>query len=124
MQRAAENKPGRTTGLNPFLFVMPCALQLIDGQRASRLVETVETNLPTAIGLRSLAPRESAYVPRYEGGVLQRDGSYHQGTVWPWLIGPFVEAWLRVRKNTSEGKAEARNAISTSVARSFARGWA
>jgi amylo-alpha-1,6-glucosidase len=48
-------------------------------------------------------------VPRYEGGVPQRDGSYHQGTVWPWLIGPFVEAWLRVRKNTSEAKAEARS---------------
>jgi glycogen debranching enzyme len=55
-----------------------------------------------------LGPKERAYVPRYEGGVAQRDGSYHQGTVWPWLIGPFVEAWLRVRANTDEAKAEAR----------------
>jgi len=38
----------------------------------------------------------------------QRDGSYHQGTVWPWLIGPFVEAWLRVRRNTAKARAEAR----------------
>jgi glycogen debranching enzyme len=40
--------------------------------------------------------------------VAQRDGSYHQGTVWPWLIGAFVDAWLRVRGNTAEAKAEAR----------------
>lgn len=39
---------------------------------------------------------------------MQRDGSYHQGTVWPWLIGAFVEAWLRVRDNTAEAKTEAR----------------
>ena len=47
-------------------------------------------------------------MPRYEGGVAERDGSYHQGTVWRWLIGPFVEAWLRMRANTNEAKAEAR----------------
>jgi predicted glycogen debranching enzyme len=93
---------------NQIFAVGGLPLQLIGGQRASRLVETVETNLLTPIGLKSLAPKETAYVPRYEGGVLQRDSSYHQGTVWPWLIGPFVEAWLRVRKNTSEAKAEAR----------------
>lgn len=93
---------------NQIFAVGGLPLQLISGQRASRLVETVETDLLTPIGLRSLATKETAYVPRYEGGVLQRDSSYHQGTVWPWLIGPFVEAWLRVRKNTSEAKAEAR----------------
>jgi glycogen debranching enzyme len=79
-----------------------------DGERARRLLETVETNLLIPIGLRSLAPNGSAYDPHYEGGVAQRDGSYHQGTVWPWLVGPFVEGWLRVRGNTSEAKAEAR----------------
>jgi glycogen debranching enzyme len=47
-------------------------------------------------------------MPHYEGGVWQRDSSYHQGTVWPWLIGPFVEAWLRVREMTTEARAEAR----------------
>src|SRR5207249_4086062 len=44
----------------------------------------------------------------YEGGVTQRDGAYHQGTVWPWLIGPFVEAWVRVRGNNAAAKKEAR----------------
>ena len=40
--------------------------------------------------------------------MLERDGAYHQGTVWPWLLGPFVEAWVRVRGGTAEAKAEAR----------------
>ena len=44
----------------------------------------------------------------YEGGVFERDSAYHQGTVWPWLMGPFVEAWLRVRGNTAEARAEAK----------------
>jgi glycogen debranching enzyme len=92
---------------NQIFAVGGLPLQLIDGRRANRIVETVETSLLTRVGLRSLAPTEPAYVPRYEGEVLQRDGGYHQGTVWPWLVGPFVEAWLRVRHNTFEAKAEA-----------------
>jgi glycogen debranching enzyme len=46
-------------------------------------------------------------VPHYGGGVRERDSAYHQGTVWPWLLGPFVEAWLRVRGNTADAKREA-----------------
>ena len=42
-------------------------------------------------------------MPRYRGGPRERDGAYHQGTVWPWLIGPFVEAWLRVRGDSADG---------------------
>ena len=57
------------------------------------MVEAVEARLLTPMGLRSLAPGEPGYTARYEGGVNERDGVYHQGTVWPWLIGPFVEAW-------------------------------
>ena len=47
-------------------------------------------------------------MPRAEGGVRERDAAYHQGTVWPWLIGPFVEAWVRVRGSTAAAKREAR----------------
>src|SRR5436189_5939811 len=64
-------------------------------------------------GMRSLEPGEPDYKPHYEGGVLQRDGSYHQGTVWPWLIGPFVEAWVRVRGNTTVARREAREKFLT-----------
>jgi glycogen debranching enzyme len=85
---------------------LPC--QLIQGERAERIVSLVEEKLWTPLGLRSLAPGEPDYKPHYEGGVMQRDGSYHQGTVWPWLIGPFVEAWVRVHGNNTPTKREGR----------------
>lgn len=71
---------------------------VIDGLRARTVVSQVEAQLLTPLGLRSLAPCDLAYLGRYEGTLLQRDGAYHQGTVWPWLLGPFVEAWLRVQR--------------------------
>src|SRR5207249_12187537 len=64
--------------------------------------------LLTPMGRRSLAPREPGYAPHYHGDSGERDAIYHQGTVWPWLIGPFVEAWVRVCGSASEAKAEAR----------------
>jgi glycogen debranching enzyme len=73
-----------------------------------RVVAAVEARLWVPLGLRSLSPGEPRYTPHYAGGVRERDGAYHQGTVWPWLIGPFVEAWVRVRSNTNEAKREAR----------------
>ena len=48
------------------------------------------------MGLRSLGPREKDYKPQYYGDLRSRDAAYHQGTVWAWLIGPFVDAWLKV----------------------------
>ena len=83
-------------------------LQIIDGEQAQQIVEAVERRLWTPLGLRSLAPGEPGYTPHYQGGVCARDGSYHQGTVWPWLIGPFVEAWLRVRGGSDSAKLHAR----------------
>ena len=70
-------------------------------------VETVERELLTPLGLRSLAPGEPGYRPRFGTSVFERDSGYHQGTVWPWLMGPFVEAWLRVRGNSPEAKRTA-----------------
>jgi glycogen debranching enzyme len=60
------------------------------------------------MGPRSLAPGEPDYTPHYQGGPVERDGAYHQGTVWPWLAGAFIEAWVRVRGATPEAIAEAR----------------
>src|SRR5262249_32315907 len=81
---------------------------VLDGARARRVIDAVEARLLTPLGLRSLAPDEPGYAPRYQGGVRERDGAYHQGTVWPWLMGPFVEAWVRVRGATTQAKSEAR----------------
>ncbi|MBI3064913.1 MAG: glycogen debranching enzyme family protein [Deltaproteobacteria bacterium] len=93
---------------NQIFAVGGLPISLLDGERARRVVDEVERRLWTPLGLRSLAPGETGYTTHYEGGVRERDGAYHQGTVWPWLIGPFVEAWLRVRGGTDDAKHEAR----------------
>src|SRR6266404_3564379 len=93
---------------NQIFAVGGLPFQLLEGERAERIVSLVEDKLWTPLGLRSLAPGEPGYAMRYEGGVVQRDGAYHQGTVWPWLAGPFVEAWVRVRGNTEQSQREAR----------------
>ncbi|MBV9659092.1 MAG: glycogen debranching enzyme N-terminal domain-containing protein [Verrucomicrobia bacterium] len=81
---------------------------LLAPHEAVRVVAAVEEKLLTPFGLRTLAPGSAGYCPRYEGNSTERDGAYHQGTVWPWLLGPFVEAWVRVRGETDAAKAEAR----------------
>ncbi len=75
---------------------------LLPRSQARRVVDTVERALLTPLGLRSLAPGDPQYCPHYAGGVWERDTAYHQGTVWPYLMGPFVEAWVRVRGTTVE----------------------
>ena len=93
---------------NQIFAVGGLPLSLLEGERARRVVDAVESRLWTPLGLRSLAPGEPGYRPRYEGGIWERDSAYHQGTVWPWLLGPFVDAWVRARKSTAKAKAEAR----------------
>jgi predicted glycogen debranching enzyme len=93
---------------NQILAVGGLPLCLLDEVRARRVVDTVEARLLTPLGLRSLDPDDHDYRGRYTGGVLERDGAYHQGTVWPWLAGPFAEAWLRVREDTRPAREEAR----------------
>jgi predicted glycogen debranching enzyme len=61
----------------------------------SGVVRTVARELLTSLGLRSLAQSDPAYIGLHRGGPRERDAAYHQGTVWPWLIGPFVEAALK-----------------------------
>ncbi|HEX4423235.1 MAG TPA: amylo-alpha-1,6-glucosidase [Kofleriaceae bacterium] len=75
---------------------------------ARAVVELVERQLWTPAGLRSLAPGDPRYHPRYVGGPSERDHGYHNGTVWPWLAGPFIEAWVRVHGATDDARREAR----------------
>jgi len=93
---------------NQILAVGGLPLAVVDGDRARAVVDAVEARLLTPIGLRSLAPGEPGYAARYEGDSTARDAVYHQGTVWPWLLGAFVDAWLRVRGNSDRDRAEAR----------------
>ena len=83
-------------------------VSLLPPEKARRVLDALERELLTPVGLRSLSPSDAAYVPYYQGSVWQRDTSYHQGTVWPWLLGPFVEAWLKSRGDSPSARAEAR----------------
>jgi predicted glycogen debranching enzyme len=69
---------------------------LLDAERWKSVIDIVEKNLLTPLGLRTLSPDDPEYKPIYAGDLRSRDGAYHQGTVWAWLIGPFVDAWLKV----------------------------
>jgi len=81
---------------------------VLDGDRARAVVDTVERVLWTPAGLRSLDPADPRYRAHYTGGPAERDRGYHNGAVWPWLAGPFIEAWVRVRGDTAGAKREAR----------------
>jgi len=69
---------------------------VLDSDRWASMLWTVEHTLLTPVGLRTLAPTDPAYVGVYGGDQLRRDGGYHQGTVWPWLLGPYVDVARRV----------------------------
>ena len=94
---------------NQILAVGGLPYAVLEEDRAAQVVERVESRLWTPIGLRTLPQDDPRYVGRYEGGVLARDGGYHEGTAWPWLLGPFVEAWVRVRGNTPAARRHARS---------------
>ena len=66
-------------------------------------MQAVRERLLTPVGLRSLAPGDADYKSRYFGDLRARDAAYHQGTVWGWLVGPYVDAWLKVYPNDLEG---------------------
>ena len=106
-----DHEPGRVDLAfrpNQVLAIGGLPFPVLEGDRARRVVDAVEARLVTPLGLRSLAPGEAGYRPVYGGGIVERDEAYHQGTVWPWLVGPFVEAWVRVRGATPAARREAR----------------
>ncbi|MEP7274081.1 MAG: amylo-alpha-1,6-glucosidase, partial [Acidobacteriota bacterium] len=78
------------------IFAVSLHHSMLSRDKGKRLISVVERELLTRYGLRSLSPADPKYRGRYSGSPLERDGAYHQGTVWAWLIGPFVTAYLKV----------------------------
>lgn len=78
------------------IFAVSLPNPVLDPSKWAAVVEVVERELLTPVGLRSLGRAEPDYKRSYDGDLRARDAAYHQGTVWSWLIGPFVDAWLRV----------------------------
>lgn len=95
------------------IFAIALPHPVLDPAHWQPVIETVERQLLTPVGLRSLAPGDPEYHPRYSGDLRARDAAYHQGTVWGWLIGPFIEAWLKL--NPGE-RARARRFLDGLVA--------
>src|SRR5438552_897244 len=76
------------------LFALSLPYPLLSPEQRKSVVRSVERNLLTPFGLRTLGPDEPGYVPQYRGGPEERDGAYHQGTIWPWLLGSYIRAYL------------------------------
>ncbi len=93
------------------LFAISLRHAVLDEARWPAVVEKVRAELLTPVGLRSLSPKHPDFKTRYFGDLLARDAAYHQGTVWAWLIGPFIDAWLRVHPEDRAGARELLNGL-------------
>ena len=91
------------------IYAVALCDDLATKEQAQQILQVVKDHLLTPVGLRTLSPKDSRYRPRYEGGVVERDGAYHQGTVWPFLLGPFVTAWLKVFGRSAKTRVQARS---------------
>src|SRR5205085_11870135 len=85
------------------LFAISLDHPVLHESRWNAVVDLAQKNLVTPLGLRSLSPDDPEYKPIYSGDLRSRDGAYHQGTVWAWLIGPLIDAWLKVHPNDKPG---------------------
>jgi glycogen debranching enzyme len=94
------------------IFAVSLPFSPLERSMHAAVLAKVKTYLLTPFGLRTLAQDDPAYRPRYEGPLFARDGAYHNGTVWPWLIGPYAEAVLRVGEFSQASRLEATQAIS------------
>jgi predicted glycogen debranching enzyme len=107
-ERADGRGDGRDDTLRPNqVYALALPWPSLGPERARVALKTVEGALLTPRGLRTLAPGDPAYRPRYEGGPAERDGAYHQGTVWPFLLGIYVCALLRFRNSAGQKAARA-----------------
>jgi glycogen debranching enzyme len=94
--------PGKDPSVRPNqMFAVSLPNSMLDAERALAVVEKVEAELLTPVGLRSLSPDDPRYVRVYQGSPETRDAAYHQGTVWAWLIGPFIDAYLKTHPDNS-----------------------
>ena len=91
------------------IFAVSLYHSLLGTDRARKVVKKVEEHLLTPVGLRSLSPDDPHYVPIYIGSPFDRDSSYHQGTVWAWLIGPFVESYRKTHSGVADAELKIKD---------------
>jgi predicted glycogen debranching enzyme len=96
--RPDERHDERDASIRPNqIFAISLPHPLLDGADAEKVLRIVEQHLLTPRGLRSLSPEDPRFIGTYIGGPRERDAAYHQGTVWSWLLGPYITALVRVR---------------------------
>ena len=99
-----DGEHGDSTHCRPNqIFAISLDHPVLDRSRWQAVLDVVKQRLLTPVGLRSLAPGDPDYKERYYGDLRARDAAYHQGTVWAWLIGPWIDAWLKVHPDDTEG---------------------
>ena len=105
-----DGPEGNDASLRPNqLYAVSLVDELVPRDRAQQMLRLVEAQLLTPVGLRTLSPYDPRYRGRYEGGAVERDGAYHQGTVWPFLLGPFVTAWMKAFGQSVAARNKARS---------------
>jgi glycogen debranching enzyme len=99
-----DGEAGDDMSLRPNqLFSFSLSYPVLNPTRWKPVLDVVQHQLLTPVGLRTLASWHPDYKQQYYGDLRSRDAAYHQGTVWAWLIGPFIDAWLRVYPDDFEG---------------------
>lgn len=107
--RGMEHKDGSLRPNQILAVSLPHCM--LDPTKEKSIVRKVQQHLLTSRGLRTLAPYEAAYIGKYEGDHLQRDMAYHNGTVWPWLMGPFVSAYCRTKGHSLRSRMYAKELL-------------
>jgi len=121
----ADLAPGRADPRlrpNQVLAAGGLPFSLLQPGRARRVIDAVELQLLTPYGLRTLDPTETGYVAEWMGESVTAKGVHARGAAWPWLLGPFVEAWVRVRGGTAAARAEARRRFLSPLLDALPRG--
>jgi len=95
------------------IFAVSLPFALLEAAQQQAVVRIVERELLTSVGLRTLERSDPGYKPRYQGSPAERDAAYHQGTVWPWLLGPFIDAYLTAFGKTLDNLAYCRKLVAT-----------
>jgi predicted glycogen debranching enzyme len=88
------------------LFAINLPFALIEGEQAEAVLKIMEEQLYTPVGLKSLPKSDVHYVPVYGGDTYHRDSSYHEGTVWSWLLGPYIDALMKSESENKKAKAK------------------
>ncbi len=105
-----DGPEGDDTSIRPNqVYALALCDDLLTKEQARQVLSTIVEHLLTPVGLRTLSPHDARYCSRYEGSPAERDKAYHQGTVWPFLLGSFVTAWLKTYGMNAKTRAKGRS---------------